>query len=73
MSYSSLEVGALLRGQVRRYLEKAKFEGELEEWKEIKSFLSSEFLIRGGSKEVHETLDAWVEQVMASQQARRAR
>lgn len=45
MSKVSLEVGVLLRGQVRRLLENAVFYNQLESYKEVKGFLSSDFLL----------------------------
>lgn len=45
MRKASLEVGALLRGQVRRLLEQAVFYDQLESYKEVKGFLSSDFLL----------------------------
>lgn len=45
MSKISLTVGALLRGQVRRILEEAIFYNQLESYKEVKGFLSSDFLL----------------------------
>ena len=45
MDKCSLEVGVLLRGQVRRLLETAVFYNQLESYKEVKGFLSSDFLL----------------------------
>lgn len=49
MSKVSLEVGLLLRGQVRRLLEQAIFYNQLESYKEVKGFLSSDFLLTNPS------------------------
>ena len=45
MDKMSLEVGILLRGQVRRMLEEAIFYNQLESYREVKGFLSSDFLL----------------------------
>lgn len=56
MRKASLEVGALLRGQVRRTLEEAIFYGQLESYKEVKSFLSSTFLLTNPTQDFAEWL-----------------
>lgn len=58
MSNVSFEAGALIRGQIRRELDRAKWEGGLEDYKELKGFLSSEFLLRGPSPSVLRWLKA---------------
>jgi len=56
MRKASLEVGVLLRGQVRRTLEEAIFYGQLESYKEVKSFLSSTFLLTNPTQDFAEWL-----------------
>lgn len=56
MRKTSLEVGALLRGQVRRTLEEAIFYGQLESYKEVKGFLSSTFLLTNPTQDFSEWL-----------------
>lgn len=53
------EVGALLRGEVRRFLTKAKFLGKLDDWVEIKSFLTSEFILKNAVSDVKADLRDW--------------
>lgn len=56
MSKISLEVGVLLRGQVRRTLEEAIFNDQLESYKELKGFLSSTFLLTNPTPDFAEWL-----------------
>lgn len=58
MSKVSLEVGALLRGQMRRILETAIFYNQLESYKEVKGFLSSGFLLTNPAP----SLVRWIEE-----------
>lgn len=57
MNKCSLEVGVLLRGQVRRLLETAVFYNQLESYKELKGFLSSTFLLTNPTPD----LVRWIE------------
>ena len=43
------EVGLLLRGQVRKYLDRVEFVDGGIKWKEIKSFLTSTFIVHGSA------------------------
>ena len=43
------EVGIVLRGQVRKYLERVEFMGIGIKWKEIKSLLTSNFIVHGST------------------------
>lgn len=47
MASMTLTAGAMMRGMVRRELERAKWEGHRVEWIEQKGFLESRFLING--------------------------
>lgn len=49
---ASFEVGLLLRSQFRRYLKRKRFDGADIEWIEMKGWLYSEFLVRGGTKDL---------------------
>lgn len=55
--------GALVRGPVRRYLEKCEFNGKVKEWRELKGWLRSEFLIKGMTKPEWDALQEWAEQL----------
>lgn len=59
MSKITITVGALIRGQVRRELEKAVFYGHLGSFKELKGFLDSDFLLTNPSLSVLE----WIKEV----------
>lgn len=56
MRECSLEVGVLLAGQVRRTLEEAIFNDQLESYKELKGFLSSTFLLTNPTQDFAEWL-----------------
>jgi hypothetical protein len=58
MSKISLEVGLLLRGQVRRLLENAVFYNQLESYKEVRGFLSSDFLLTNPTPDLVEWLES---------------
>lgn len=66
----TLEVGLLIRGQVRRSLEQARFElenagGELE-IREIKGFLVSDFYVRGrGPAKMMLRIQRWAEEAVS--------
>jgi hypothetical protein len=47
MKELSIEAGVLVRGTIRRTLEKTVWQNPMFYYKEIKGFLSSEFLMRG--------------------------
>jgi len=62
MGSGHITVGALLRGQVRRYLEEAQWHGFVTEWKEVKYFLESKFLFKGtntGLAQVMSDFNKW--------------
>lgn len=42
----TFQMGALIRGQFRKLLEKAKFEGHVNSYHETKNFLESEFIVK---------------------------
>lgn len=58
-----LEVGALYRGQVRKFLTEAQFKGHVESFKEIKGWLDSRFLIKGMSQTAKSAITRWMQEV----------
>lgn len=60
---ASVRAGALIRGAVRRYLDKCQFNGKLAEYKELKGWLRSEFLIKGMDQSEMVVLQKWVEEL----------
>lgn len=61
MSDPWVRVGLLYRGTVRRFLEEAEFNKQILEWKEIKGFGWSKFLLKGASPLVLQSLSEWVD------------
>lgn len=62
MRHLSIEVGLLHRGRVRDYLDSAEFLGLDIEYKELKGFLSTDFIIRGSDESLNavmKQLEAW--------------
>lgn len=62
----SIEVGRLLCGKVRDYLNAAKFKGAKIEWLESSGFLEREFTIKGDSgdvKAIERDFDEWFRRV----------
>ena len=46
------DVGALLRGEVRRFLNELKFKEDIEEFREQKRLLTSDFIVKGEQKKL---------------------
>ena len=63
---TSLTAGALVRGEIRRKLERIKLHDLLDSWSEQKGWLDSEFYITGIDGGVWESLVEWMEEVMES-------
>lgn len=68
MSKTSFEAGFLIRGQIRRELERAVFMGELGSFKELKGWLESEFLLTDPKPSVIR----WLRQVETDMQEQRS-
>lgn len=54
--------GLVMRGEVRRKLNRIEFNGLLDRWKEEKYLLDSKFYIYGIDEGVWESLVEWMEQ-----------
>lgn len=61
MSKISVEVGILLRGKMRRLLEEAVFYDQLESYKEVKGFLTSDFLLEDPKPAVIEWIKSFTD------------
>jgi hypothetical protein len=55
--------GALIRGQIREFLERMKFEEEIQSFYETRHLFQSEFLIKGASATAVRRIRYWMQQL----------
>lgn len=56
----SIVAGLLVRGQLRRYLDKMRFRKKVQDYYEGPGFLEREFIIVGADGDVRQQLENWV-------------